>query len=294
MTPCVSSDSSFHLYPAWGMVMSQLIRKVPGTFNLRKKLVTLTLTFLLSIVTIIPFQACQPAADQKDISAMSQNDVEPKLPPDVELIRDPSNGTVRVLKGDGLTAPLLVNEEYQHAVSNRLPGEIAIAFINAYRGLFKIQDPGSELTVNAIETDHLGLTHVRLKQQYNGLEVYPADINVHFNQSGEVYLVQGRYAKTPSNVVIEPRLGEADVLGAVSKEIGIKKTQLRKYSTALIVYCGANTAPQLAYRMYAEVSLSKAWNYVVDSQTGAILNKTSAIQDQSILGKPTKRKIIQK
>lgn len=262
-------------------IRSHFIRYIPKTCNVFKKVTSLPLAILISFSMIFYFQACQPNVNGEGIAVMNQNDTTPLLPPDTELIRDSSNGTIRVLKGVGLSKPLMEDEDYRNAISNRLPGETAITFIDAYRSVFKLQNPRSELTVSTVDTDTLKMTHIRLKQQYNGVEVWPADINVHLNESGHVYLVQGRYTPTPSNLKEDPHLNESDALMMVANDAGIEMDQLNKYRTKLIVYCGLTETPVLAYRVYAEVSISRAWIYVVDSQTGMILDKISAVQSQS-------------
>lgn len=233
---------------------------------------------ILIIIAMSSFQACQPTLNREAHATMNQSNTGPPLPPDVELIRDPSNGTIRLLKGTGLTRPLMADEAFRKASENGLPGETAIAFISAYRRFFELSDPIHELSVRNVETDDLGMTHVRLKQQYKGLAVWPADINVHFNTSGDIYLVQGRYARTPSDVDVSARLNESDVLDVVSKDAGCGKDEWRDFRTQLIVYCGLSEPPALAFQTYAEKRIDKAWNYVVDAQTGAILAKTTAIQ----------------
>jgi hypothetical protein len=283
-----------HIYflIAFGMIRHHSIQHIFTGGKVRKGMAAFPLVCLISIFSISSLQACQPITNRKDISAMNQKNFDPQLPPDVELIRDSSNGTVRILKGVDLATPLMVDENYRSAIANGRPGEIAIAFINAYGRLFKLEDPRSELTVSESKTDKLSMTHVRLKQQYKGLEVWPAEINVHFNESGQIYLVQGRYAKTPSNLD-DSRLEESDALRVVSKNLAIKD-KFRQHRTKLIIYCGLPRASRLAYRIYAEVSVDNAWNYIIDAQTGAILEKTSAVQNQGDVRKPSAGKIILK
>jgi hypothetical protein len=254
----------------------------------------LSVALCLIILTISSLQACQQTVNKEKRDDMRQNDFIQQLPPGVELVKDQINGTIRLLKGISLSTPLITNEDYHKAVLSGQPGEMALAFINAYRTFFKLQDPKSELTVSKVEADNLGMTHVRLSQNYKGFEVWPAEINVHFNQSSDVYLVQGHYAKTPADLSINPYLDESDALNVISKNMGIEIDELSKCRSNLIVYCGSSEAPKLAYRIYAELSADKAWHYIVDAQTGTILEIITAVQNQGGPLKPSTGKIILK
>lgn len=275
-------------------IKRQITQCFVGCRHSRKESAALLLVFLFSILSVSSLQACQLKADSKEIVSMNQKSGIPELPTGVELIRDTSNGTIRILKGIGLTTSLMEDENFNKAVTSGTPDEISIAFISAYRRLFKLQDPINELKVSKIQTDSLGMTHVRLTQQYKGIEVWPADINVHLNQDGDVYLVQGRYAKTPSDVVQHARLDEVDALGVVSKDVGMAIDNLRNFRTKLIIYCGLSDSPRLAYQIDADISVDNAWQYVVDAQNGKILEKTSAIQNQGRGRQPSHGKIILK
>jgi len=284
---------SLWLLYAYRKIKFQFKKSFPDNRNALKIISSFPLVVFIFLLSISSLQACQQIVAPTETIAMNQ-DNDPKLPAGVELIRDSSDGTVRVLKGDGLSTPLMTDEDYSRAVAGGTPGEISIAFINAYRRLFRIDDPTREMIVSAIKTDNLGMTHVKLKQQYKGIEVWPADINVHLNKSGDVYLVQGRYTQTPSAINQKASLVESEALDVISRDIKVEKDKWRKWRTQLIVYCGLPKSPQLGYRIYVEIRVDNAWNYIVDAQTGSILEKTSAIQNKGGGCNPSAGKIIMK
>jgi len=62
---------------------------------------------------------------------------------------------------------------------------VARAFIGRYADAFGITNLSNELQVAQSEMDALGMTHVTLRQVYQGVEVYGAQMKVHLSVNGE-------------------------------------------------------------------------------------------------------------
>jgi hypothetical protein len=77
-------------------------------------------------------------------------------------------------------------------------------FLSDHRTLLRLADPDNELDLVRNERDALGYQHLRFKQQYRGLAVWPAELNVHFDPDGNVDLLEGAYAPTPELNSITP------------------------------------------------------------------------------------------
>jgi Zn-dependent metalloprotease len=67
----------------------------------------------------------------------------------------------------------------------------------------------NELKLGRVEKDQLGFTHVRFFQTYDGLPVVFGEMIVHLNTKGEVYAVNGKFAKDIF-ISTSPSITEAD------------------------------------------------------------------------------------
>ena len=73
----------------------------------------------------------------------------------------------------------------------------ARSFLSANADLLRVEDTESAFREIALETDHLGFTHLRYQQHFRGLEVWGRDIRVHLTREGVVESFTGRYVPTP-------------------------------------------------------------------------------------------------
>ncbi len=266
-----------------------ILRGAPRSAVLRLLLLALALYPDLGATGLA--MGCRMVPHQEGFSAMKSVESERFPSPDATLVRDAANGTVRFMKGADLSAHLRNDAAFRRAIEEGSAGEAAIAFIAAYRDLFRLHEPQEELAVEAVQTEESGDRHVRLKQRCKGIDVWPSGVNVHMDARGRIYLVEGRYVPTPVGLDVHPVLGETEALRAVAKNLGTTEDAFRKARAELIIYCGSDQAPVLAYRVYAEAGLGEAWDYVVDARSGDALAKTLAIRTQGS-GKGSQGKII--
>lgn len=82
--------------------------------------------------------------------------------------------------------------------------ETARNFLRSRRSNLRIQDPDTELSLSDYRTDALNRRHLRFRQQYQGLPVWPAELNVHLDAAGNVDLMNGAFIPTPRRLVIQP------------------------------------------------------------------------------------------
>jgi len=82
------------------------------------------------------------------------------------------------------------------------------AFLEGYRPYLRLDDPVAELKLERRFTDALQRTHFRYAQQYQGLPVWPATLNVHLDPQGNVDLMNGSYVPTTREVNIHPSIEE--------------------------------------------------------------------------------------
>jgi len=201
--------------------------------------------------------------------------VSPVLPEGSEMRRDKTRGTVRFLKGANLSAALDDDPDFREQRRAGRFDRLALMFIDRHRSDFRLQDPPSELRVLSQQTDGLGLTHVKLQQQYAGLAVAEAQLIVHLNENAQVYLVNGSYLPTPSEVETVPVLDVEAARQAAAREIGID--DCADCPAELIISAAEDGTARLAYRVYAAASLTRRWEIMVAAADGEILRKLPTV-----------------
>ncbi|GAB2528727.1 M4 family metallopeptidase [Spirosoma aerophilum] len=154
------------------------------------------------------------------------------------------------------------------------------AFMGQVRGLLKLENPESNFTVARTETDDLGQTHVRLTQTHRGVPVLGAELVAHLTD-GEVTLLNGRYQAIPNNLTTTPRLALADAseraLADVRKvslvrSFGDNILKMKSTEGELCVFA-ENGVAKLAYQLTVRPNMLDRWEYVIDAQTGEVLDK---------------------
>jgi Zn-dependent metalloprotease len=203
--------------------------------------------------------------------------LEMKLPQDAIIKNDKINKTIIFLKGNNLSANLENNENFKALLSSNKYTEIALAFLCANHSLFQLVAPSDELSVKAEIKDDLGFTHIKFQQSYKGVSVWASEINLHLNPQNQVYLIQGRYIPTPESVNIQPVLTEKDAMGIVAEKLGKDRSVCPGCRCEIIIFADTNVAPCLSYRIEATPSLTEGWEFFIDANSGAVLNKLPTV-----------------
>jgi Zn-dependent metalloprotease len=206
-------------------------------------------------------------------------EMEAQLPSDTVVRLDPENDTVTYLRGENLSKALEEHEQFRRLQSENLFHEIALAFITAYRSLFELIQPADELIVKSVKTDDLGLKHIRFQQVLQGIPVWACEIIVHLDRSNRVYLVQGQYIPTPTDVDIRPVITQGQACSVVAEHLewGTEEPRSANCHPKLVIFAPSDKAPILAYRVLVNVSLIKGWACMVDAQAGDVLEKLSTV-----------------
>jgi bacillolysin len=142
----------------------------------------------------------------------------------------------------------------------------AQTFLSANRSLLRLQDPERELAPAGRFQDELGLSHLRFEQRYQGLRVWPAEVLVHLDEEGSVYLLNGAYVPTPT-VGVRPVFSA----GAAVRKARTVVPEGSATEPELFVFAPGDRAPRLAWRVEVEVSEASRWLVVIDAVNGARL-----------------------
>ena len=196
---------------------------------------------------------------------------EHSLPASAELRLDAANETVRFLRGKDLAASLEGDHAYARSREAGHYAEMAIAFIEAHRSTFRLEEPTAELSEKRVSSDAEGMTHVRLAQSYRGIPVFGAELLVHFRSADGIYLVNGEYLPTPTGLETRPSLSTDDALHFVATQHPELDGGCSGCESELVVFGRDRAEPRLAYRVRVSVSLTEGWDYFIDAQNGTVL-----------------------
>jgi len=190
-------------------------------------------------------------------------------------------GTVRFLKSSNLTQDLEQSKGFQTLQATNQYKEIVFQFLNAYRVPFKLTNPLEELVVDSIQTDDLGFHQVRLRQMVMGIPVWGAEILVQLDRDNHVNLVQGHYYPSSQGLNLHPQLTADAARAYVASHLDLPDSSCPACTTSLVVFfIVEGHSPRLAYSVQTPIGLVEGWHFIVDAETGDILQKISTVFTQ--------------
>ena len=187
------------------------------------------------------------------------------LPGDCAVRFDEVRRTVTRVEGKNLLTGL----QEAAIIGPRGHGAVAIAFVSAYRELFRLADPGHELRVAEEKLDELGSHHVRLAQHYADLEVAGGEMLLHFDRDAALYLVTANYIPTPALTDLQPKIEAAAAVRAAAALLSMTPSN---WPAALKIWPSPAGAGILAYEVVAPLA-----RIFVDARSGKILERIPTI-----------------
>ncbi|MFD2572845.1 M4 family metallopeptidase [Spirosoma soli] len=158
----------------------------------------------------------------------------------------------------------------------------AYQFMGQVRGLLKLNNPETSFAVSRTQTDELGQTHIRLMQTHRGIPVLGSELVAHLTD-GDVTLLNGRYKPVPEALSTTPTLTLDQAAALALKDVGQTSTVVRSFGDNILKLkqsvgelCILPTVDQdakLAYQVTVRPNMVERWEYVIDAQTGDILDK---------------------
>ena len=201
-----------------------------------------------------------PQFTAKQRQALSE--LETRCPGEVSVSLRPLAGTPRQIKG-------AVLQQAIHGIGavGDPPLTTARTFLRANCDLLRLDDPNAELVLVRRHTDELDRTHLRFRQQYQGVPVWPADIIVHLNPAGQVDLMNGAFVPTPKNLSTTPTLNEATAVEYARTGL-TDGDKAEVTASELIIYAPGDTPPRLAWKLELTLGLPSQWLVVIDAENG--------------------------
>lgn len=194
-----------------------------------------------------------------------------------EIRRDTLWDTIRHLEARPLSRSLDADPDFRALRAHGDPAEIALFFLEAHRALFRLKRPRRELAVLSATTDSLGSAHVKLGQVYEGLEVWGAEIAVHLDAEREVYLVSGRYVRTPEGLELRAELGASEALSRAAEALGAPLRPDEASEPRLVIFPGESGELALAFLVRARVSDAQVWQILIDANDGHEIDRIPAV-----------------
>jgi bacillolysin len=198
----------------------------------------------------------------------------------------PNVGTPRQIKisKEGRRRGLVLENAVNLSGSRRERDEAtARNFLRSHRGMLRLSDPDRELKVLRYQNDHLGRRLVRYTQTWQGLDVWPAELNVHLDANGNVDLLNGSFVPTPKRMVRNPVWSsEQAVRQARHAFAGGDIAEAEE--PELIIYAPGDRSPRLAWKIRLMASLEADWMVVVDAANGRTLTAFNRSPSSRIAG----------
>ena len=203
------------------------------------------------------------------------SELETRCPGEVSVSLHPLAGTPRQITG-------AVLQQAIHGVSavGDAPLTTARTFLRTNCDLLRLDDPNAELVLVRRQTDELDRTHLRFRQQYQGVPVWPADVIVHLNPAGHVDLMNGAFVPTPKTLSTTPTLDEATAIEYARTGL-TDGDKAEVTSSELIIYAPGDAPPRLAWKLELAIGLTAQWLVVIDAENGDELTAYNQVMHQN-------------
>ena len=196
--------------------------------------------------------------------------------PELTLYQEGSNGVPTFVQGNLLTNKAGAGNEFETAVN----------FFEQNKGAYRMASPSEELTLRRSEIDPYNNTHVRIDQNYKGLQVIGGELVAHFKSDGTLKAVNGYYLPyldLDVNPVVIPELA----VGIAEEDLMTFFGEAKPDQPELVVFpwMGEN---YLAWRMflYSDTPMGR-WEYFIDAKTGEVIYKANRIMEANDIGTGT-------
>jgi Zn-dependent metalloprotease len=235
---------------------------------MKKKLLSLA----LSLGLILTMGLGANAAPEKNTDGGKQQKKEDIL----DKLSKISKGKLKIHSKDG--NEILISGKLSD--SRRASDKEAIKFLNEIKELLDIEDIDNYFKVSSVEVDELGFTRVKLQQVVKGTKIKDRQINVHFNNLGEVIAVNGQYENRTINIENE---GAAAISEDKALETALQEFDYETLRNAPSVEREIIIIDEKAYNTFKinvqyDVPEVGNWDVYIDAHTGNIVKKASRIR----------------
>ena len=161
--------------------------------------------------------------------------------------------------------------------------QTAKAVLNEFRDALLISDPDVELKLNHAETDNLGRSNLRFSQFYQGLEVWPCELSVHFDPQDNADLLDGVFVATPEDIQTQPSISVAEALAKARASVP-DGTHGKATEPVLLIYAPVDGETRLGWKLDLTVGLLHEWQIVIDAENGNTLRTANKCMCANVAG----------
>lgn len=147
------------------------------------------------------------------------------------------------------------------------------------RGVVPGPSAAQAVSPRSVEKDELGMTHVRLDRQHEGVKVFGEQVISHLDKDGKVASVTGEISRIPTGLGKEPvKLSANDALAVARKEFAGKTDRANPPSSERVIVQDKQGNYRAAYHVQLTNTQElesnarpRRMNYFVDANSGELL-----------------------
>ncbi len=161
----------------------------------------------------------------------------------------------------------------------------ATNFLSANKSLLNISDPAKEFQVEKSFSDKFGMTHIKFRQVYEGVNVWAQELYVHMDPTGNITSVNGNFEPTPYSITdINGKIASSTAINSAVKtlknktgisDLPVKLEKILDYygpTTKKVIWYDKQQVPHLVWLVEVRSGIANDWYYFVDAQSGNIIN----------------------
>ena len=182
--------------------------------------------------------------------------------------------------------PTYVSGEFRTKIAKGFESAAALDYFNEFGFFYKMNNPAEELRFGKTEVDQIGMSHLRVQQQYDGLTVIGGDMTVHFTNDGTLKTINGTY--TPiKELNTKPDITSSLAISRAQDDLLVDFGEGTPGDAELVVFPWEKET-YLCWRffIYSDVPMGR-WEYLIDAHTGDIVFKANRIMNAEAVGSGT-------
>jgi Zn-dependent metalloprotease len=143
--------------------------------------------------------------------------------PDLDKVRGPVK---KIMDGNN-PVYLEVKLPNLKSASIKTPEQGFYSFFEATMPVSKLKDPYKSFQISKIETDALGMVHMRATQLFKGIEIHGTESTLHLDKEKERFT--GRIKNIPEDFDVIPSLSPAEAVNITIEKLKKESESKRTY-----------------------------------------------------------------
>jgi Zn-dependent metalloprotease len=161
--------------------------------------------------------------------------------------------------------------------------DAAFSYFEEHRGAYRMVSPSEELKVRRVQTDNLGMQHVRLDQQYKGIPVIGGNLIAHFSADNVLKTVNGFYHHD-IDLDIKATVASAAAVDIAERDLLSFFGAAEPDEPELVVFPWEDQY-YLCWRLFLFSNTPMGrWEYFVDATNGEVVFNANRIMNENDIG----------